>query len=164
MNISCKNCAIAEDEYIAAFRLHSLKPWVVHWSVCAVLVSYLIVCIRDFEFFLQSWHTWFTLSVFGYLIWTTRPKYGLGKQYRSDSEFKEAFSFCCDDEGFQYETALGTSRSDWGTLTKVKHSEEMVLLYQRPDFFQMILRRWFQTDEDWQSLLSKVREVKRRKA
>jgi hypothetical protein len=162
MNLSCKNCTVAEEEYIAAFRLHSLKLWMVHWSICAVLVPYLIVCVRDFEVFLRYWYTWLTLSVFGYLVWTARPKYGLGKQYRCDPEFKAVMSFGCDDEGFQFESALGTSRSDWGTLTKVKHSEEMVLLYQRPDCFQMILRRWFQSDEDWQSLLSKVREVKRR--
>jgi hypothetical protein len=164
MNLSCKGCNITEEEYVAAFKLHSLKPWIVHGLIYAVLVPYLIVSIRDFQFFIRNWHTWFTLSVFGFLVWTTRPKHGLGKLYRSEPEFKEAFSFACDDEGFQYETTLGMARSGWDTLIKVKNSDQIVLTYQRPDVFQMILRRWFQTEEDWQSLLSKVSTVKLRKA
>ncbi|MBT9556376.1 MAG: YcxB family protein [Myxococcales bacterium] len=141
---------LTEEDYVAAqiFNLKP-KPWQALFVVMVVGFAYLVLAFADPLRSLLVIAA--PLAVVTLIALWARAN--AKRTYRQTKANSEPVTIEIDDEGLLFRSRMGEGRVPWAHIFKWRWSEEMVLIFPNGAMYYLIPRHFFQSNEDFESLL-----------
>jgi hypothetical protein len=67
----------------------------------------------------------------------------LEANFAQNAAFKSPLEYWWNDEAIFASNAMGRSRRPWGSYVRVREDEDVILMYQADNLFEMLPKAWF---------------------
>lgn len=157
-------CRLTPADLQAAQWLHLRpKPWVFYLGVALVIGAGIAILFSSQS--PEALATTLSLIVpvaiwalvFFLFLWLLTP-WQMKRLFRQQKMLQVDFTTDITPEAIIVTSEYGTSRLPWADFHKYKVSSKLVLLYQSPVLYHVLPRRFFPSEEDYQTLLGYLRQ------
>ena len=149
---------ISRARFIQAMRLHS-KPGPLGWGLRAMLVGFLVYLFVAYGG--QLLNPLLLISIVLVVAVLTmhwwRPYDAARRVYDREDAFHQPVSGWVGPDGILIKAATGENLVKWDAYSGFVQDGDLILMYQQNRWFNLFLREFFASDEDWQRFLSTVR-------
>jgi hypothetical protein len=79
-------------------------------------------------------------------------RWQLTQLYKKTPYFQESFRGVVSEQGIAGESSAGQVNLVWQKIIKHKKTDDLILLYQAPNLFNIVAKEFFATSEDWDNV------------
>ncbi|HEV3272555.1 MAG TPA: YcxB family protein [Candidatus Methylacidiphilales bacterium] len=154
MEINLK-AQLTTKDYADAQRLHSGFRVYFIVALMALAIISLIVCslgnTTDFQAWVWAGCIWLIWLLFFCVMLPRKMAKQAAKIFSQQKTLQIPYECRITDEKLYGHSEIGESRMSWEDFHKWKGNEKLILVYQSDRIFHMFPRRWFASDDEFQS-------------
>jgi hypothetical protein len=149
---------ITLKEYQQVFALHYKNPLILFFKIISILSLpglFIFLLLKGGAGDVTSYFLYLlpVFLLFGF-VWLT-PLQVTRSYLNPRNFFNQPLHGSIDSEnGFSIVTSLSTGSMGWNGFVGYRHKDNLILLYQNKNCFNILTRNLFASDEDWNALLA----------
>jgi hypothetical protein len=152
---------LTQQDFLRAQHLHMNLTPRVRLALWVVVVSLVIVmgyaAMVDLSLFITLLPIGlFVVFLIGFSIWL--PRVQIASAWRQHKALHDPIYGAATAAGLRYNGAQFSGEIGWPMFLQYKRSDELVLLYQSGNAFNLVPRHAFRSDDDWRVFLAIVEQ------